>query len=464
MVIKNNTFVKNIIYAFLSQAISLCLSILTSLILPKFLGVTEYSYFQLFLFYAAYVGFILFGINDGIYLRLGGKKSNELDRELLGGQLVLAMAIQFAIIFVIVIFIFCFADNEIERTFILLSVLFYSVFQNISGYIGYIFQAINETKLFSKSILIEKVFFSIFLVLLLVFKIKRTYLYVVVYIVAKIIACAYCLCKGRHLIIINHLVWKDIFKEYKINVSVGINLMFANIASMLILGIARQFIDFRWGIESFGKFSFLLSIVNFFLLFIGQVSMVLFPQLRLSSDTLQKKIYIRIRKYTLLFSPIVFITFYPIVQIIGIWLPKYADSLHYLIYLLPLCIFETKTSLLSNTFFKVYRLERKILFINIISFTISLFFSVLGTLVFNSMEIIIIGVVVSLGFRSIISELILSSYFDYHVIIYIAYDLFMICLFIVTSILFKGWQGTIVFTIGYLITLFIAKMYRKEIV
>ena len=69
----------NLAYAVVAQGIGLLSSILTSLVLPKFLGVEDYAYWQLFLLYSSYSGFALLGLNDGIYLRLGGKRYSEVN-------------------------------------------------------------------------------------------------------------------------------------------------------------------------------------------------------------------------------------------------------------------------------------------------------------------------------------------------------------------------------------------------
>lgn len=70
----NNNFnkkkiVSNVMYALMAQGISLILSVLMALIVPKIMGIEEFSYWQLFLFYSGYSGFFHFGLNDGIYLR-----------------------------------------------------------------------------------------------------------------------------------------------------------------------------------------------------------------------------------------------------------------------------------------------------------------------------------------------------------------------------------------------------------
>ena len=81
-----NGFFKNVVYAFFAQGISLLLSIMMSLVVPKMLNITEYGYWQLFIFYVGYVGFFHFGLNDGLYLKEGGKHYSQLNYSVIGTQ------------------------------------------------------------------------------------------------------------------------------------------------------------------------------------------------------------------------------------------------------------------------------------------------------------------------------------------------------------------------------------------
>ena len=64
----NNIF-KNLSFAFIANLIGLITSSIITFILPKYLGVLQYSYYQLYLFYASYIGFLGLGWIDGFYLR-----------------------------------------------------------------------------------------------------------------------------------------------------------------------------------------------------------------------------------------------------------------------------------------------------------------------------------------------------------------------------------------------------------
>ena len=54
---KFKSILENITYTFIANIFTMLISVIMTLILPKFLGVTEYSYYQLYIFFISYVGF-----------------------------------------------------------------------------------------------------------------------------------------------------------------------------------------------------------------------------------------------------------------------------------------------------------------------------------------------------------------------------------------------------------------------
>ena len=83
---KASKLISNFTYSLTSNLVSMIISSLMILIVPKLIGIKEYGYWQLYLFYSSYVGFLHFGWNDGIYLRYGGKEYDELDKKLFFSQ------------------------------------------------------------------------------------------------------------------------------------------------------------------------------------------------------------------------------------------------------------------------------------------------------------------------------------------------------------------------------------------
>ena len=85
---KTGEFIKKIMYSIGANALHLCVSLLTTLLVPKFFGVQieQYGYLQIYLFYVSYIGFFHLGLCDGIYLRDAGKKYEDLDKNLYSSQ------------------------------------------------------------------------------------------------------------------------------------------------------------------------------------------------------------------------------------------------------------------------------------------------------------------------------------------------------------------------------------------
>ena len=61
-----SSIARNTMIAFAAQFISLSVSVVMSLLVPKIVGVADYGYWQLFRFYTTYSGFFQLGLNDGV--------------------------------------------------------------------------------------------------------------------------------------------------------------------------------------------------------------------------------------------------------------------------------------------------------------------------------------------------------------------------------------------------------------
>ena len=86
-----------------------------SLVIPKLLGKEQYSYWQLFLFYSSYVGFLAFGFNDGLYLKHGGENYDDLNHKFIGSQIKLNIVMQtvIAVLFAFIVLFFV-PDNKLR--------------------------------------------------------------------------------------------------------------------------------------------------------------------------------------------------------------------------------------------------------------------------------------------------------------------------------------------------------------
>ena len=398
----------NVLTAFVSQGVSFLASFIMSIFVPKILGVEDFGYWQLFLFYTSYSGLFHFGLNDGVYLIQGGKKREEIDKSSISSQFISLILMEATVGIAIIVFGLIILDAG-ERQFVIFAFSIYTIILNVSTFLGYLFQALNETKKFSFMIMLDRIAFLIPMLILIALRNTSFEGYVWSYVAARICALAYALWMARDLISFKRSPSKIAASEAFNSIRVGFSLMIANIASTMVLGVARGLVDFAWGIEAFGQVSFSLSLVNFFISFVSQASMVLFPALRQGTETERRSFYHVIRESMELIFPFVYILYFPMRFLISAWLPQYSDSLIYFAVLLPVCVFNTKMDICGTTYFKVLREERTLLLLNLLTVFISASLSLFSIYCFESLTGVLLGAVIAVIVRSLWTEYHLNS-------------------------------------------------------
>lgn len=397
------SFLGNLSAAFLAQGVAFILSIVMSLLVPKALGVEEYGYWQLFILYASYVGFFHLGINDGVYLIHGGERRTDLDKGRISAQLRVSFAMQMVMALAICLSAMLLEDNE-RRVFVITATACYMLISNASTFLGYVFQAVNETKLYSYSVIIDKAVFLASLLVLVFSEIGSFEVYVVVYGIAKTCALLFCFWMGKDIVFSKGPTVLESLHETWESLCVGIKLMISNIASQLIIGVLRFAVDFAYDIETFGQISFALAMVNFFLNFIMQASMVLFPALRgIGRDGLAL-LFVRMSQSLALILPGVYLLYAPMVFFLETWLPRYSASFLYFAFLIPICIFDGKMNLVGTTFMKVTRDELELLKINIVAVFLAAMGVLVSIFVFDSVSIALVSMVLVIAGRSLYGE------------------------------------------------------------
>lgn len=398
---------ENFSVAIVSQSVGFLMSVVTSLLVPKVLGITDFGYWQLFIFYTSYAGFFHFGLNDGFYLLESGQTRETIDKREVKSQFLVCLSIQLIVSLLIVLTTF-FTSLEESRQFIILLVSVFLILNNSSLFLGYTFQALNETKLYSFSVMIDKIIFLVPLVSMLILGVSDFRPYIVFYVASKAFSLGYCLNKAKKFIRSHSYSFSVSLRNAFKYIKVGIILMLSGICSSLILGVARFAIDYRWGIDTFGEVSLALSIMTFFLAFVTQASMVLFPALKHTTNSESLNLYEPLETLTGLVFPIVYLFYFPVSFFVSIWLPQYSNSILWLAIFLPACVFDGKMNLCSITYFKVIRKERVMLAVNLISMLLSLLLVALATFVFCSLVLVLLAALYSIFFRAAISEIYLE--------------------------------------------------------
>lgn len=440
----------NLVSGIMAQALTFFVNVGVSFFLPKVLGIEQYAYWQLFVFYAGYVCFFHLGLPDGIYLINGGKQINDLDKERIAYQFRCMCIFHIIIAMVISVLAWVLCDEVMRRETIVFSAI-YLVIINFNNFYGMIYQAVNEAKWYSVSLVIDKAFFCSIATIMWINKVDRFEPYVIVYCVGRLFSCIYSTSKCKELLFTCRTQKLDIFDEILRNIKVGSNLMLSIISSSLIIGIGRAFIDGKWGIKTFGIFSFALTLSNFILQFINQISIVLFPALRRASNNDLIRIYTKMRRYISGVLGVIPLMYLPLSFLVGMWLPQYNDSIQFFAILLPIAFFDGKMQLLGTTYFKVLRKERTMLKINIGTLLYSSIISFYGAYVANSIWVVVIGMVSAIVIRDMISEHIIEKDLKANITLKKWAELFCVCIYWGFTIWFSKEIAFIVYLTVFLV-------------
>lgn len=456
---KLRNILENITYTFTANILTMLISIIMTLILPKFLGVTDYSYYQLYIFFISYVGFFHFGWIDGIYLKIGGMEYNDLEKSNYVTQFWMLNLLEIIIAAIISIFAL-FTIKNIDKSFVLISTSVCGVITILRTYLLFILQSTNRIKEYAKYTRVDRfIYFALVIVFLFLgFKNYKIILYIDIF--SKLVALVLCANKMKDIVFGKLNISKNTLLEIFENISIGIKLMLANIASTLIIGVVRFGIQKNWDIETFGKISLTLNISNLLMTFINAVAVIMFPLLRREEESNLPKIYVILRNTLMIFLYMMLIFYYPIKLILSTWLPQYADSLRYMALLFPICIYESKMSMLINTYLKSFRKEKSMLIINTISLILSLILTILSVFILNNLTWAILSIVFLLGFRCVIGELVLTKVMNILIYKDIILETVLTAIFIISSWFINNMFCSIIYTCFYLIYVFIK---RKDI-
>lgn len=389
--------------AFLAQGVSLALSVIQTLLVPKFLGVEQYGYWQLYIFYVSYVGFFHLGLSSGVYLTTGGQTREEMDEASIKSQMLFGAFYETIMAVVIVVFS-TFLQTGPERAFVIVMTAIYLVLQNMATFMMNELQCMNETKKSSYSTIIERLAFLVPLLVFLVRRVDSFYPYVFAYTTSTLVQLAYCAWNLRDFWGVHWLGMRHAAKLGWASIKIGFPMMLANIMSMLIIGIGRFFIDARWGIETFGRLSLALSLVSFFLAFVSQASMVLFPSLRQADKSEVRGFYQAARDAMGLLFPSIYVLYFPLTWVLSLWLPAYADTFVYLIFLVPICVFDSKYNITGVTYYNVLRRERTMLAVNAVAAGVSLVLTLVAVYLVGSVFAVIACMTAVIVVRSVWSE------------------------------------------------------------
>lgn len=440
---------KDFLLVLSSQVISMAVSIVRSLVLPYFLTITAFGYFQSYLLYISYAPFFCLGYNDGVYLRYGDKKYEDLPVQRIAAPNLLftLMLIFFGLIINIVSF---FVVHDSNLSFALLMSTFYMVFLGLNTLILQIYQVTLQFKSYSIISILVRVLSLVCIVSLLLCGVLDYKYIVLVDLLTFSIITFYLVLANRKLFFAKHVFSSFSFDEFFESIRGGFPLMFANIMGMLILGLGQFAIQIYGGIEQFAQYRFGVSISSFILMAVSAASMVVYPMLKRMDSDHQRQKYGEfselLDKTIILVIPI----YYMAVFLIKSLYIEYEGLIPYFGVLLCIVFFQSKIYIVQNSFYKALRLEKSLFTDNLISLASSFILLVIFYSLFRSPSVVAIVSLGAICIRYFITLHKLNPLMDY-TNNPITVELIILLIFIFTTLLVPFIPGMVINVLTLLI-------------
>lgn len=341
------------------------------LFIPKVVGVADYGYWQLYMFYLAYTGYLSFGVNEGAFIRYSGEVYANLNKTLLAGQYHLLISIN-AILGLMSLGLIFLGPMDQGRLLVFVAVVISTLLVTPRYFLCNVLQATHRFRENTMSVVIEKL--SLIVLLLVFISLDQVTLnsFLLADILSKILGTIYLFYKMSDSIFVRPRMVVTIWQEFKTNLILGLKIVISNVSSLLLVGIPRFFIEKNWGVVAFSKASLIVSFANLIITMVNAIGFVTLPSLTKVDASVLKKYYQSFSLLVSLLLGLVLVAYYPLLFFISKWLPAYIDSLSYMLVVFPVILFESKMALVYTTYLKIFRKENFLMQINLLSVVLTI--------------------------------------------------------------------------------------------
>ena len=390
-----------LIYSF-GQIFLLAFGLIQSLIIPKYLSIADYGYWQLFLLYTTYTGILHFGFLDGVLVRWAGKEFSEIKQEVPTAFRFLLQE-QFLVVGVLALMLIA-VDLPILE--VGLAVLANAIVTNILAFFIFTAQAVKQFKLVTAVNISKGALF-----LLLICGLfanggsKCEDLYLATIVTGSILLILLTMHLRKSLL--SQAIPRISFRLYgKENISIGIFVLLGNFAAVLLTTVDRLIVSSFFPITQFAQYTFAMSMCAVVIMFVQAVSLVFFPYLAGTPSELRTRAYRLLRPAITIIWAGTLVMYFPFTTWVEFYLPQYTASLPLMAILLCMIGFSSLIQILHVNFFKIYRKQRLYFILAGVSLACAVTLYLLAATLF--------GTLVSIAVTTVVSSLIWYLLNEFH--------------------------------------------------
>ncbi len=361
-----NIFVKkDIIKVFSVNLIKMFATLITTFFIPSILSIENYGQYKLYLFYISYIGASHLGFCDGIYLKYGGMKKEEINSQSISAEH------KTILVFEMIISLIVFVVGVVKYDFCLLILALTNVPLILIGFYNYIFQAIGDFQKYTRNQLIATIINLLFNLGLICFRVDDYKIYILCHCIIQYISCVIAFVyfkKDKWLI-----KAKASFRVLISNIHLGFLLLLGNFVYNLFVGLDKWFIKFSLEITDFSMYAFasqLLSVIN---MFVTPIGLTLYSNISRRKDVIFEKRVEKLLIVLLLLTP-VFV--YIIEIIILLFLKKYSVAMGVIAILFVSHIFMSINSVFFVNVYKSYKMQKQYFMRMVLTLVIAFFMNV----------------------------------------------------------------------------------------
>lgn len=449
-------FIKNIVRVVGANLSRIVTSFILTLLLPKLLHVEDYGYWQLYIFYGSYLGYSALGWSEGTLLKYAGEDYDGLDGRALSSQF-WNLAVYEAL-FVTAAFLLGRAAIADPRKFLALALaLAHNWVLVLKGQLQMILQATNRFSEYARGYTGERILYFVLVIACLMLGRRNFFFIALMEIISTTVLLIVLMFSCREVTFRKPLSLKKSLPLTRELIRMGISIMLASVAGMLIIGIVRFAIEEHWGTVVFGKVSLSLSMANMLITCISAVGVVLYPMINRADRDKLFAFYkpARTCMTALMYGLLLF--YVPGKMLLGMWLPQYRESLNYLAVLFPLCIYEARTSVLTVTYLKALRREKDILWANLGVMLLSLLTTFITVHVLGSLDLAVLSIIVLYAVKGIVMEALLARHMPLRLGREHVLEAALTLAFILSNALLPNGAATVTYLAAYIIWLLLQR-------
>lgn len=376
-------------------------SLVNGLILPAYLTIQGFADFKTFTLYTSFIGFLHFGFVDGINVKYGGFKYENIDLKEFESYH------KFFILFQFIIAAFFIILSLISKSIVLMFFALAILPINLQSFFLFYYQAIGEFKLYSRSSVIVPIANIVLVFLLILLKINDYKYFVFIFILSYSISILFLEINFKKYLVQNKLEYfifyklnsisfkrfLNIFRQYRSLFVSGFLIMVGNIIFNLFFDTGRWFVKIFATDKDFAIYSLSVSLIGFIIIFVSAINKTFYPYLFKIQN---EDGILKLREALFLFSSMTLPLYFILKEIIILFIPKYLESLRTTVVLMSSIpgIFIIKA--IYSNLYKVKKIEFKFFIDSLYFFVINIVFSVVLYMFFRSLISVAFGTVISI--------------------------------------------------------------------